>query len=879
MTKVLIFESDHAFAVELRTELSILGCTVQVFKEGASGLASANQSPPDLALISADLRPMNGFSICNKLKKDPSLQRVPVILMSAEQAGEAFEQHKKLRWRADDYVRKPISVAELVSRIRSLVPMSGSSGAQPEEIVFDDLDESIEELTLDPMREGAPASEPSDDDENEGMTRVHSGEPPASAGPQFLLPGLADDVEEGEEATRLGADALAAKGFSASPPSSSNPPIVVAPTDAASAVTSTPPPFSPPAAPLEPVAPISEAQASPAPRPRRRQASTLQMPEGEFVTSSKASSELSSTHVMASEERAALAEAESAPSSRDREGARALETMAPDSRDPGPNAGVVQLRQALVQAQAELHMLRPQLTDLSRARAELADLRRQLDGARDAAAAVAGQELTALHEQLHRRDEELLRLREELTARHRELFDARSQHTSIQRELVELRDRSLGLEQRAAEALARFEAVQADKALAARTIEDLKDVSRKMSDQLAESASELRSLRASQEEERARQVADHDDAVRAVEARLRAEISVAEHQHAAELDQLREALASADAKRELVTEAMRSAHREEVAELVASWERRLADAVSAPTAELAVVAARQTDSLAELEREHSETLERVRAEQAAELSRREARSAAELGSLQAQLRSKSAEADTTARRVDALTEELAVAERQRAQAEGRLLELEAEVRRSRDEADAALRHGDAFEAERGALKLAEREARHERDELAVKLASIESLHAAAMTGALEALRNELDARMKAALADAETARTAEERAWEARFESEHQRFEEQRHKLATELAALADERDEAAHSAQSRASRIAELEQSFASAEEQSSAVRVDLEAQLAAARQELATVQAGAERARQRSKEDRAALQKARDAISSLIAVDDQDS
>ena len=96
MSKVLIFESDHAFAVELRTELSVLGCTVQVFKEGATGLMAASQGAPDLILISADLRPMNGFSICNKLKKDPTLQRVPVILMSADQSEETFEQHRKL---------------------------------------------------------------------------------------------------------------------------------------------------------------------------------------------------------------------------------------------------------------------------------------------------------------------------------------------------------------------------------------------------------------------------------------------------------------------------------------------------------------------------------------------------------------------------------------------------------------------------------------------------------------------------------------------------------------------------------------------------------------------------------------------------------------
>ena len=55
MTKVLIFETDRAFAVELRTELSALDCTVQVFKEGNTGLMAAANSRPDLILVSAEL--------------------------------------------------------------------------------------------------------------------------------------------------------------------------------------------------------------------------------------------------------------------------------------------------------------------------------------------------------------------------------------------------------------------------------------------------------------------------------------------------------------------------------------------------------------------------------------------------------------------------------------------------------------------------------------------------------------------------------------------------------------------------------------------------------------------------------------------------------
>ncbi len=108
-TKVLVFESDSAFAGELRDELGHLGCTTTVVDDGNVGLQQAASDKPDLILLSIELPRMNGFSVCNKLKKDPGLKDVPLIIMSSESSDETFEQHKKLRTRAEDYVHKPIA--------------------------------------------------------------------------------------------------------------------------------------------------------------------------------------------------------------------------------------------------------------------------------------------------------------------------------------------------------------------------------------------------------------------------------------------------------------------------------------------------------------------------------------------------------------------------------------------------------------------------------------------------------------------------------------------------------------------------------------------------------------------------------------------------
>ena len=120
-TKVLVFESDAAFAGELRTELGRLGMVAQVVDDGYAGLMAAASERPDLILLSIELPRMNGFSVCNKLKKDPALKDVPLIIMSSDSSEETFDQHRKLRTRAEDYVRKPIAFGELLEHMRPFV--------------------------------------------------------------------------------------------------------------------------------------------------------------------------------------------------------------------------------------------------------------------------------------------------------------------------------------------------------------------------------------------------------------------------------------------------------------------------------------------------------------------------------------------------------------------------------------------------------------------------------------------------------------------------------------------------------------------------------------------------------------------------------------
>lgn len=180
MTKVLVFESDNDFANQLVSGLSAYGCETQVVEDGEAGIAKAEAGTPDLILLSIELPRMNGFSVCNKLKRNSDLKKVPLVLMSSEATEETFEQHKRLRTRAEEYVKKPITVDELVARIQPLVSLEKSA----EDDDLEELDEVIIEEDL------------ADDAAEEGDVDVAFGN--LLTTPEPAAAAAADDVELGD---------------------------------------------------------------------------------------------------------------------------------------------------------------------------------------------------------------------------------------------------------------------------------------------------------------------------------------------------------------------------------------------------------------------------------------------------------------------------------------------------------------------------------------------------------------------------------------------------------------------------------------------------------------------------------------------------------
>src|SRR5258708_4576447 len=119
MKRVLIIEDDRDIVELVRYNLANEGFQVNAAFDGSSGLSSLKKTPPDLLLLDLMLPKMSGLDICREIRKDESLNRLPVLMLTAR--GDEADRVVGLEMGADDYVTKPFSPRELIARVKALL--------------------------------------------------------------------------------------------------------------------------------------------------------------------------------------------------------------------------------------------------------------------------------------------------------------------------------------------------------------------------------------------------------------------------------------------------------------------------------------------------------------------------------------------------------------------------------------------------------------------------------------------------------------------------------------------------------------------------------------------------------------------------------------
>lgn len=148
---ILIVEDESDVVDLLRYNLHRAGFNVLIANTGADGLEAARKNRPDVIVLDIMLPGMNGYNVCNALKKDPETESIPVLMLTAK--SEPNERVKGLELGADDYVTKPFSPRELVLRVQALVRrLKASTKSDVTEVDCFAIDKSAFEIRMDGER-------------------------------------------------------------------------------------------------------------------------------------------------------------------------------------------------------------------------------------------------------------------------------------------------------------------------------------------------------------------------------------------------------------------------------------------------------------------------------------------------------------------------------------------------------------------------------------------------------------------------------------------------------------------------------------------------------------------------------------------------------
>lgn len=557
-TKVLVFESDAAFAGELRSELGKLGCVSQVVDDGNLGLQAAASERPDLILLSIELPRMNGFSVCNKLKKDPALKDVPLIIMSSESSEETFEQHRKLRTRAEDYVHKPIAFGELLQHIQNFVHIDRQALPAGNDVVV--IDDDIA---------GAVQMEDEDEGTEIGMRPDILPLAPSSP-PKGSSPPKSKRMEQVDAEMDAFADAAFGRitGESAAPPAgrgeSAAPPAVDEDATLIKKV------GVPGPAPVPAVGAVSA-------NPGVTKNGTHARPEAARTKSSPDNTAVTATGV---DVQAAAMEMD-----RLRADLEKMKTRAEGAERSLDEARAEAARQGATASRADAAM-----AEVERLQRELDDLRARPVSIPAKAAGVSSKEFLDLREALNKKDKEILSLKETLGRKEKDILEGSERSLALERTKSELNDKLLEHERELNETREKVEVLTADKEQAKKAGEDFKARLTRTQAELETKVKELGDAKAAHVQDADQKKRAFDTAVSEAETRR---------------------------QRDLETAAMEAA-RDKAAALDAATQKAARDLTDAVTKREGELKTEHEAKLAALHRAHKDEMGKLRTEVQAE---------------------------------------------------------------------------------------------------------------------------------------------------------------------------------------------------------------------------------------------------------------------
>lgn len=144
--RILLIEDEQDIAALIKLQAELFGYKLHVEVDGVNGLRAIEREKPDLVVLDIMLPGQNGYDVCRKMRSNPELRNIPLIILSAK--NEELDVMLGLELGADDYVSKPFSPKVLMSRIKAVLRRGRETEKSAKTLSFGDFTLEVDRYLL-----------------------------------------------------------------------------------------------------------------------------------------------------------------------------------------------------------------------------------------------------------------------------------------------------------------------------------------------------------------------------------------------------------------------------------------------------------------------------------------------------------------------------------------------------------------------------------------------------------------------------------------------------------------------------------------------------------------------------------------------------------
>ncbi len=134
--KILTVDDSKTVRIIVKKSFKGFDCEIIEAQNGVEGLAMAAKTNPDIILLDITMPVMDGVEMLTKLKSDPALKSIPVLMLTAEAGRENVMKIAKIGVR--DYIVKPFKEEVLVDKVSRVVDLRPAGESEPKQKKIDD---------------------------------------------------------------------------------------------------------------------------------------------------------------------------------------------------------------------------------------------------------------------------------------------------------------------------------------------------------------------------------------------------------------------------------------------------------------------------------------------------------------------------------------------------------------------------------------------------------------------------------------------------------------------------------------------------------------------------------------------------------------------